>query len=537
MIWKKVNEQTRMMIYSAFVMSLVAGSLLFIANINKAEANGGKGVATTSNAAPAALFAADPLTLGAIPDSAVAGPQAPGAPRNVTFTVSGISSAPTLVEVGMTFGSPTHTWRGDIVATLIAPNGTSFVLFGYTGATTATAFGSSNDLAGPYNFKDSAAGTNWWTQASTPTAAGDYRTTVTGPTTNPAAVTNLTAAFAGIPSSNGTWTLRLTDGGSGDTGAISAASLTLTGATVVADAPVDFNGDGKTDYAVVRNTGGGPTGQITWFYNENGTGAPTRAFAWGLATDTFISEDFDGDDKDDIAVWRPGAATVAAFYILNSNGFTARVEPFGQTGDDPTVVDDYNGDNKADLAVYRGGASAGLQSTWFYRTVANGPTTFVPWGVNGDYPAPGDYDGNLSADFVVQRAGTDGQANFWTRLSTGATSVKAFGTPTDTIVPGDYDGDGKTDIATIKGVGGSIEWHWLSSLNGLPQYRTFGASATDYAVQGDYDGDGKTDVAVWRPSATASASAFYTLNSSTGAASIVAFGSNGDYPVANFNSH
>lgn len=29
--------------------------------------------------------------------------------------------------------------------------------------------------------------------------------------------------------------------------------------------PVDFDGDRVSDFAVVRNTGGGPTGTITWF--------------------------------------------------------------------------------------------------------------------------------------------------------------------------------------------------------------------------------------------------------------------------------
>jgi len=74
-------------------------------------------------------------------------------------------------------------------------------------------------------------------------------------------------------------------------------------------------------------------------------------------------------------------------------------------------------------------------------------------------------------------------------------------------------------------------------LNGSIQYRTFGALATDFVAQGDYDGDGRTDVAVWRPSATANQSAFYSLSSISGSAVIFAFGSNGDYPVANYNSH
>ena len=308
-------------------------------------------------------------------------------------------------------------------------------------------------------------------------------------------------------------------------------------AAPTSDAPVDFNGDGKTDFVVVRNTGGGSGGQITWFWNLNGSAAPTAAAAWGISTDKFVSGDYDGDGKDDIAVWRPGAATVAAFYILNSATSTLRQEAFGQTGDDASVVGDYNGDGKDDLAVYRSGASAGDPSTWFYRTTANGPVTYMPWGQNGDFPAPGDYDGDGKADFAVQRNNGGGQARFWRMQTTAGFDSVVFGTPTDVIVPGDYDGDGKTDIATVRGASGSIQWHWLNSSNSTIDYRTFGASATDFPAQGDYDGDGKTDVGIWRPSASANASAFWSLGTTSNTVTTFAFGANGDYPVANFNSH
>ncbi len=309
------------------------------------------------------------------------------------------------------------------------------------------------------------------------------------------------------------------------------------GAAPTSDAPVDFNGDGKTDFVVVRNTGGGSGGQVTWFWNLNGSAAPTAASAWGISTDKFVSGDYDGDGKDDIAVWRPGAATVAAFYILNSATSTLRQEAFGQTGDDASVVGDYNGDGKDDLAVYRSGASAGDPSTWFYRTTANGPVTYMPWGQNGDFPAPGDYDGDGKADFAVQRNNGGGQARFWRMQTTAGFDSVVFGTPTDVIVPGDYDGDGKTDIATVRGASGSIQWHWLNSSNSTIDYRTFGASATDFPAQGDYDGDGKTDVGIWRPSASANASAFWSLGTTSNTVTTFAFGANGDYPVANFNSH
>ncbi len=304
---------------------------------------------------------------------------------------------------------------------------------------------------------------------------------------------------------------------------------------------VDFDGNGKTDFAVVRNTGGGPGGQITWFINLNGPGT-TYASQWGIQGDSYTPVDFDGDNKSDIAIWRGGAPTVAAFYILQSATNTLRIERFGQTGDDPSVVDDYDGDGKADPAVYRAGANSGDPSTWYYRGSLSNPSgnvTFVPWGQNGDFPAPGDYDGDGKNDFVIQRNNGGGQARFWMSQTTAGFNSVVFGTPTDVIVPGDYDGDGKTDIATVRGSGGQLNWYVRPSstgtISGAPT-AVFGASATDFMAQGDYDGDGKTDVAIWRPSATPGASAFWALGSTSGAFS-VPFGQNGDFPVARYNGH
>ena len=545
---KKLNDSVRTLVYAVAVLGLATAGLWFGAQFNTTEANTNSSDVLAS--APEATFAANPATLGAIPD----GPGTPtlcgsdGAPRNVTFTVSGISGAPTNVEVGMTFGAPIHTFVGDVTAVLIAPNGASHTLFGYTGSTTAAGCGDSSDLAGPYNFKDSAAAPpsgGWWQAATTAGAAvaiasGDYRSTARGGAgaTNPQPPTSINTSFAGVTNANGTWTLRLTDGGGGDTGAVSAATLTVDGGVAVPQQHiVDFDGNGKTDFTVVRNTGGGAAGQVTWFTSLNGPGTATGT-AWGIATDFFVPEDYDGDNKTDVAVWRPGAAGTAAFYILQSATSTVRIDTFGQTGDDPTVVGDYDGDNKSDVAVYRAGAAAGDPSIWFYRgSLTPGNVTYRPWGQNGDFPAPGDYDGDGKNDYVIQRNNGGGQARFWMRFATGGTDNSiVFGTPTDVIVPGDYDGDGKTDVATIRGISGQINWFVRSSQTGAISQRAWGNSATDFPAQGDYDGDGKTDLAVWRPSATAGASAFYTLGSTSGA-NIVPWGASGDYPVANYNSH
>lgn len=299
------------------------------------------------------------------------------------------------------------------------------------------------------------------------------------------------------------------------------------------DAPVDINGDGKTDFVTVRNTGGGTNGQITW-YKSFQDGQPTTTTDWGIASDQFIPADFDGDGRDDYAVFRPG--TVGRFYIVQSTTSTMRIEDFGTTGDDATVVGDYNGDGEDDIAVFRVGPNPGDPATWYYRPRSQPVFTQVAWGQNGDTPAPGDYDGDGKYDFVVQRADSNGvNGRFWVRTATGAQSSQFFGLKDDSVVPGDYDDDGKTDFAVARNDGGSIRWTFEpSGTAGVTEVTDlWGDSATDYIVQGDYDGDGRTDYAVWRPG---NPGTFYIMTVSRSISSRI-WGVTGDFPVANYNQH
>ncbi|MCM3878416.1 MAG: proprotein convertase P-domain-containing protein [Thermoanaerobaculia bacterium] len=492
--------------------------------------------------ASAATFPANAGSLGAIADGGGGTPPIYGASRDVTFTVGGLGGTLSTVSVDVTL---THTWVGDLDVVLKAPGGApSLVVVSRIAVTTAGSFGDSSNYSGAYSFSDAAAGTNIWTVATTGcddlcnVAAGSYRTTGAGAAgqTNPPPVTSLNATFAGLtaPQMNGTWTLTFRDGGAGDTGSVSAASLTLT-STITLARPVDFTGDGRSDFSIVRNTGGGPSGNITWWNGDAASTAFTTQI-FGIATDFFTPGDFDGDGKIDIAIWRPGAAGAAGFWILPSSTLSAYFVPFGQTGDDPTVQGDYDGDGKCDLAVYRAGLAAGDQSTWYYKSSLTGAVVATSWGKNGDFPAPGDYDGDGKFDFAIQRNNGGGQAIFWIKQTTAGVVTYVFGTPTDLVVPGDYDGDGKTDLATVRGVGGALRWFYRRSSDGVIITQDFGLSSTDFPCQGDYDGDGRTDIAIWRPSATPGVTAFW-VSKSSGGVLIRQWGQNGDYPVANFNSH
>ena len=73
--------------------------------------------------------------LGAIPDGAGEGQANYGAPRDVEFNVAGTIGTVGNIEVSF---SAAHTWVGDLKVSLIAPNGTSHLLFERTGSTSNT---------------------------------------------------------------------------------------------------------------------------------------------------------------------------------------------------------------------------------------------------------------------------------------------------------------------------------------------------------------------------------------------------------------
>lgn len=281
----------------------------------------------------------------------------------------------------------------------------------------------------------------------------------------------------------------------------------------------DTDGDGDSDYGVIRAGAGGASGQATWFTSLN-QGTPADPFTetqWGLNSDTATPEDFDGDGKTDIAFWRPSGTP--AFFILRSTTGTLQQVNFGLAGDDPTIVADYSGDGKADPALYRRGATATSQS-FFWTLPSSGPLAGVqvvnPWGLGGDNASSGDFDGDGRADFCVTR-NFSGANVFIIYTATGVVSYTSFGlsgASPDAIAPGDYDGDGRTDLAVTRFESGNIAWYYRPSGGGVDTRVAWGVTASsDYEAQGDYDGDGKTDIAVWRPSG---GSTFFVVASSGG---------------------
>jgi FG-GAP-like repeat len=254
----------------------------------------------------------------------------------------------------------------------------------------------------------------------------------------------------------------------------------------------DFDVDGRTDLSVFRPSLG------DWFVQRSTQGFYQQH--WGLSGDKLASADYDGDFKTDLAVWREngyGDPNSSYFFILQSSNNTFRQEQFGRVGDVPTAVGDWDGDGKADAAVYRGGVGAGTQSFFFYRPSGTSGVDFrtIWWGISGDQPVRGDFDGDGKLDAAVFRPSNA----IWyiVQSSNGQTLYQSWGTSTDRPVPADYDGDGKTDVAVFRPA--NNVWYVLNSATGTPSYGQWGISG-DSLAPADYNGDGKAEVAVYRPS-------------------------------------
>jgi len=240
--------------------------------------------------------------------------------------------------------------------------------------------------------------------------------------------------------------------------------------------PRDYDGDQRADIAIWR------PGEGTWYILPSTTSPMPFVQPWGVRGDKPVPADYDGDGLADLAVFRPATRT---WFILNSLA-GPRLENFGNPSDIP-VPGDYDGDGKTDLGVFRPG-----QGIWFI-SLSGGGSLAVSWGLLGDIPVPGDYDGDGKTDLGVWRP-SDGK--WYLLFSDGNSQVTEWGLFGDTPVPADYDGDGKADL----GIWRPIEGNWYLLFSGGGFALTQQGASGDIPVPADYNGDGRADLALWRPS-------------------------------------
>lgn len=304
-----------------------------------------------------------------------------------------------------------------------------------------------------------------------------------------------------LQNANGNWILNVADLSLADTGSIRRFGIETT-SVPRARTPFDYDGDNRTDISIFRPGAG------EWWVNKSSDGG-SFAVQFGQSTDAIVPADYTGDGVSDIGFWRP---STGEWFILRSDDFSFYAFPFGTSGDIP-VPGDYDGDSFADAAVFRPS-----NVTWYYMNSYFGGSGQIQFGNAGDRPVPADYDGDGKTDVAIFRP-SNGQ---WWRNGTG---VIAFGTATDKLVQGDYTGDGKADVAIWRPSTG--QWYIVRSEDNSYYAVPFGTSG-DIPVPGDYDGDGRSDTAVFRPTD----STWFVQRSAAGTL-IQAFGAAGDRPTPN----
>ncbi len=217
-------------------------------------------------------------------------------------------------------------------------------------------------------------------------------------------------------------------------------------------------------------------------------------------------------------VFRPSNG---ALYLKNSNttGFADVAINYGVGGDYP-IVGDWDGNGTATIGIYRNGK--------FYlrneNTIGFADLVFA-FGAPGDQPVAGDWDGDGVDTIGVYRNGT-----FFLRNdnSSGAPSATfALGIPGDVGIAGDWNGDGMDTTGVFRPSNGAL---YLKNQNttGYADIQINYGIAGDKPVTGDWDNDGVDTIGVYRNGQ------FMLRNSNTiGFADIVfALGIPGDMPIA-----
>lgn len=233
----------------------------------------------------------------------------------------------------------------------------------------------------------------------------------------------------------------------------------------------DFNGDGIGDLGTFSPHVGGSweRSEPNWQLGIISTSPPdaplplwisrTESFSWGLDGSIPVPEDYDGDGATDLAVFEPGSTQWHA--LLSGGGFRPVEALVGRE-----------------------------QYGWRHQ-----------WGLPGDLPLPGDYDGNGLADLAVVRTEESGELSWHVMYLARAGEMLRepvtfrFGRSGDVPLNGDFDGNGTVEPALFRPETG--EWVLRSGEKGATSFRWSIPGAVPFVA--DFDGDGRTDPALFDP--------------------------------------
>ncbi|MFC9178929.1 MULTISPECIES: FG-GAP-like repeat-containing protein [Streptomyces] len=248
----------------------------------------------------------------------------------------------------------------------------------------------------------------------------------------------------------------------------------------------DFNGDGRGDIATLHgNSDASVTAYVALGQADGGFSEPSHAWAalpggeFHISYMTPQAGDFDGDGRDDMAVWSANTKTgVTKLFTFTSkpNGtfntpFESWTAPAGSWARSSTkfVTGDFNGDGREELSVFYKQGTQGVKA-YVFGTLPNGGFSApgLPWWESTAWhwenatPQAGDFDGDGHDDVLVWYSYDDGADRTSTMLFEKVDGKNKFGSAKVTLdgaktydvarmqmVTGDYNGDGRDDLAVM----------------------------------------------------------------------------------------
>ncbi|MEW5655267.1 FG-GAP-like repeat-containing protein [Streptomyces cinereoruber] len=267
----------------------------------------------------------------------------------------------------------------------------------------------------------------------------------------------------------------------------------------------DYNGDGRTDAAMLYDYGNGVAKLFTSLAKADG-GFSNPFVSWSskpqgfyITSMTLESGDFNGDGRDDVAAWYSyydGHDTLFTYTSRPDGGFNS---PFSSltlkagwwdVKQSKNITGDFNGDGRDDIAALYGYPNGDLKMHTFLTTPTGGflsgiqswSGTTATWGSwSRTYVEAGDFDGDGidDATFWYDYAdGRDSQFRLVGGNENGAFNTSStvmwespagnWGRENMRIVPGDYNGDGLDDIGAmyLYWDGNETLFTWFNQPNG-----------------------------------------------------------------------
>jgi hypothetical protein len=238
-----------------------------------------------------------------------------------------------------------------------------------------------------------------------------------------------------------------------------------------------------------------------FYLDQTGDGGMQESHvAFGASNSVPLAGDWNGDGKDELWTVSYNTSRGGLDWSIDldyAGGAAEQIVQFGLNGDTP-VAGDFNGDGRDDVAIVRYNASRGGLD-WYIDLNHDGylAEQVVEFGLNGDVPVAGDLNGDGRDEVAVVRYNASrGGLDWYIDLNHDgylAEKVVQYGLSGDVPVVGDWNNDGRDDVGIVRN---GTDWYLdLTNDGGYAEKIVRFGLAGDKYVAGNWSGYSKSSSA------------------------------------------